>query len=206
MIRLLRPLLAPAVRKVLRGRFSPLELRRVLDDAFADYEERRAGLPKEKEASARMMVRFAALTASFYRTLVARQIPEAEARRLTADVTWLIYEKMATLPWAIARLTETTPYARLRRATQAFRRFPFGPPGYDMVDVPAPPDVVAFDVRRCPVAEYFQAEGLSPVCVDAWCNLDIPLATKWGARLERTGTLAQGAEQCDFRWRLERSP
>jgi ubiquinone biosynthesis protein len=74
------------------------------------------------------------------------------------------------------------------------------------VDVPGGEDVVAFDVRRCPVAEYFRAQGLSQVCVDAWCNLDLPLARKWGARLERTGTLAQGAERCDFRWHLESKP
>jgi ubiquinone biosynthesis protein len=75
-----------------------------------------------------------------------------------------------------------------------------------MVDVPAESNVVAFDVRRCPVAEYLSAQGLSELCVEAWCNLDVPLASKWGARLERTGTLAQGAERCDFRWHLEVVP
>lgn len=143
------------------------------------------------------------MDAGFYRTLLAQGVTDDDARRLTAGVTWLVYEKMAAVPWALARLTEKTPYDRLRRATQWFRRFPFRAPSYDMVDVPADADVVAFDVRRCPVAEYFQAQGLSHVCVDAWCNLDVPLAKKWGARLERTGTLAQGAERCDFRWRLE---
>jgi ubiquinone biosynthesis protein len=59
---------------------------------------------------------------------------------------------------------------------------------------------VAFDVRRCPVAEHFRAEGLSQLCVESWCNLDYAVAEKWGARLERTTTLAEGAERCDFRW------
>ena len=84
---------------------------------------------------------------------------------------------------------------RLERATRLFRRFPFRAPSYDIVDVPRGDDVVAFDVRRCPVAEYFQSQGLSQVCVDAWCNLDVPLARKWGARLERTGTLAQSGRR-----------
>jgi len=44
------------------------------------------------------------------------------------------------------------------------------------------------------------------LCVDAWCNLDVPLAEKWGSRLERSTTLAEGAERCDFRWRLNRKP
>jgi ubiquinone biosynthesis protein len=203
MMRLLRPLLTPATRRALRGRFSSPEIHGVLDDAFEDYEQQRPRLPREKSLGARLMVQFAALTASFYRALLARQLPDEEARRLTAELTWRVYDKMAAVPWALARATRTTPYDRLRRATDLFRHFPFRAPSYDMVDVDAAADVVAFDVRRCPVAEYFQAQGLSEVCVDAWCNLDVPLAKKWGARLERTGTLVQGAERCDFRWCVE---
>jgi ubiquinone biosynthesis protein len=203
MIRLLRPLLAPVVRRALRSRFSSPDIHGVLDDAFNDYEQQRLGLPKERELGARLMVHFAALTASFYRGLRARNVTDEDARRLTADMTWRVYEKMAAVPWLIARLTKASSYERLERATQVFRHFPFRAPSYEMVDVDAAADVVAFDVRRCPVAEYFQAQGLSQVCVDAWCNLDVPLAKKWGARLERTGTLAQGAERCDFRWHVE---
>jgi ubiquinone biosynthesis protein len=203
MIRLLRPLLAPAVRRALRSRFSSPDIHGVLDEAFDDYERQRSQLPKEKELGARLMVHFAALTAGFYRALFGRGVPDEEARRLTAEATWLVYDKMAAVPWVLARVAKRTPYDRLRLATELFRRFPFRAPSYDMVDVAAAANVVAFDVRRCPVAEYFEAQGLSQVCVDAWCSLDVPLAKKWGARLERTGTLAQGAERCDFRWRVE---
>lgn len=203
MIHVLRPLLAPAVRRGLRSRFSSPEIHGVLDEAFKNYEQQRPRLPKKKELGARLMVHFAALTAGFYRALLARRVPDEEARRLTAEVTWHVYDKMAAVPWALARATKRRPHDRLRRATELFRRFPFRAPSYDMVDVDAAADVVAFDVRRCPVAEYFQAQGLSQVCVDAWCNLDVPLAKKWGARLERAGTLAQGANHCDFRWRVE---
>ena len=204
MMRLLWPVLAPAARTALGSRFSREEVASILDDAFTDYAGQRRKLPRERQLGPRWMVRFAALTAGLYRALLRRRIVDAEARRLTADVTWRVYEKMAALPWVIARRTAKTPYDRLRLATSLFRRFPFRAPGYDMVDVPAEIDVVAFDVLRCPVAEYFRSEGLSELCVDAWCNLDIPLAKQWGARLERTGTLAQGAPRCDFRWRLER--
>jgi ubiquinone biosynthesis protein len=202
MMRLMRPFLAPAARRVLGDCFEPEEIRRVLGDAFDDYDRRRPALPEEQQTGPRWMVHLAALTAGLYRALLARGLAEAEARRRTAEVTWLVYEKMAAVPWALARLMEREPYGRLEKATDLLRRFPFRAPSYDMVDVPAERDVVAFDVRRCPVAEYLRAEGLSELCVEAWCNLDILLANKWGARLERTGTLAQGAERCDFRWRL----
>jgi ubiquinone biosynthesis protein len=202
MMRVLRRVLAPAVGKVLRSRFSRSEARIILDGAFRDYERQRACIPEERELGARLMVHFAALTVGFYRSLRARGMTDADARRLTAEVTWLVYEKMAGVPWLIARLSKGTPYERLERATRLFRSFPFRAPGYDMVDVPGGAGVVAFDVRRCPVAEYFRAQNLPQLCVDAWCNLDVPLARKWGGRLERTGTLAQGADRCDFRWRI----
>ncbi len=56
---------------------------------------------------------------------------------------------------------------------------------------------------KCPVAEYFQSKGVSEFCVATWCALDYPLAEMWDARLERTGSIAGGAEICDFRWILK---
>jgi ubiquinone biosynthesis protein len=206
MMHVLRPLLAPFARKVLRSRFSREDARAIFHDAFDDYARQRSQIPSQRAAGARLMVHFAALTAGLYRSLRARSVTDEDARRLTADVAWRVYEKMAAVPWLLARFTRTDPYRRLERATRVFRHFPFRAPSYDMVDVPGGEDVVAFDVRRCPVAEYFRAQGLSQVCVDAWCNLDLPLAKKWGARLERTGTLAQGADRCDFRWHVQRKP
>lgn len=203
MMRLLKPLLAPAARAALRVRYSPGEIASLLDDAFADYRRQLPSLPPERQAGARLMVHFAALTAGVYRELRVRDVSESDARRLTADMSWRVYEKMATVPWVVARGTRATPFGRLERATRVSRTFPFTAPSYEMVDVPADEGVVAFDVRRCPVAEYFHAQGLSELCVEAWCNLDIPLARRWGGRLERSGTLAQGAERCDFRWHVD---
>ena len=199
-MRLLRPIVAPATRHALEDRFAPAEIRSVLADAFDDYDRHRPALPREPQIGPRWMVHLAALTAGFHRALLGRELDAAEARRRTAEVTWLVYQKLARIPWALARAMKRTPYERLKRATDLFRRFPFRAPSYDMVDVPAERGVVAFDVRRCPVADYLRTQGLSELCVDAWCSLDVPLAREWGARLERTSTLARGADRCDFRW------
>lgn len=203
MMRLVRALLTRPARHALGDRFDAQEIRSILTDAFGDYERRRPTLPREKQTGPRWMVHLAALTAGLYRALLERGLAPGEARQRTARVTWLVYERMAAVPWVLARIMGRNPY-RLKRATDLFRRFPFRAPGYDMVDVPSERGVVAFDVRRCPVAEYLRAQGLSELCTDAWCSLDVPLAHKWGAHLERSGTLAQGAERCDFRWRLPR--
>lgn len=201
---LLELLLLPIVRPALAARFDRATIRALVRDAFADYEGQRPSLPREPSTGGRLMVELAALTIGLYRALKRRGVPAEEAERLTAAVTTRIYAKMAVLPTALSRLGSRSRRARLQRATDLFRRFPFSAPSYEMVDVAADADVVAFDVRRCPVAEYFAAQGLAELCVQSWCNLDFALARKWDARLERPLTIAGGADHCDFRWKVVR--
>jgi len=82
-----------------------------------------------------------------------------------------------------------------------FRSFPFGSPSYEWRDVSSPDGAVAFDCVKCPVAEFFASQNASELCVQTFCRLDFPLAETWGGQLERSGTIASGAERCDFRWR-----
>lgn len=203
MVRLTRPILSSVARATLGEDIAAATLTDVLDRTFEDYEARSQDLPDEALLGPRLMVHLAALTAAFYRALLGAGLPAAEARSQTGRVTAAIYEKMGEVPWALSRLSGEEPRARLKSATDLFRRFPFSAPGYEMVDVPSAEDVVAFDVRRCPVASYLRAEGLGELCVDTWCSLDFALAQQWGSRLERTETLAEGAERCDFRWHVE---
>jgi hypothetical protein len=71
-----------------------------------------------------------------------------------------------------------------------------------MRDVDEGLGVVGLDVRRCSMAEYFRTQGLVHLCVETFCALDFELARSWGARLERTTTLAGGGERCDFRFQV----
>jgi L-2-amino-thiazoline-4-carboxylic acid hydrolase len=189
-------------RKVLGDRYPPAEVRQILFEAMQRYRERRGDLPAEAGMGGRWMVRCAALTAELFRTLLAHGLTRKEAIERTSALTWLLYEKMALVPGFVSKVLGRGAVDRVKRATGAFRRFPFGPPAYVMVDVPAGEGVVAFDVQRCPVAELFKAQGLSDLCISSFCNLDFPLALKWGATLERRDTLAGGADRCDFRWRV----
>lgn len=94
-----------------------------------------------------------------------------------------------------------TPIHRVRSAMNAYMRFPYASPGYEMEYVSAEGECVAFDVRRCPAADFFRRQGLSDLCVAAFCNLDYLLAEGWSVTLERSQTLAEGASHCDFRFR-----
>ena len=62
-------------------------------------------------------------------------------------------------------------------------------------------NIFAFNVYRCPVAEYFASQGLSNLCVSTFCNLDYPLADVWDVILERPNVLAEGAKYCNFKFK-----
>ncbi len=57
-------------------------------------------------------------------------------------------------------------------------------------------------MTKCLVAEYFQQSDAQDLCVRVWCNQDFALAEMWGAKLERTTTLAEGCTRCDFRFMI----
>ena len=109
------------------------------------------------------------------------------------------------LALGLARLTpgKTTSLAfavtnRGDQQTGVSLSFPFNAPGYLIEPVPADAGT-AFDVVRCPVADYFRREGAVDLCSASWCNLDYALAEMTGEKLVRTKTLVRGDDRCDFR-------
>lgn len=198
---LLRPLLSWSLRRGLRQRFSWQEQQQIIPEIWRIDDELAQNLPDETALGARLMVRTAALTASVYRALCNVGMEEDKARELTARITWSIYDKLAMLSWRLTRLFTRHPLKRVKRVMDWFMRFPYTPPGYDMRYVDAGENIVAIDVHRCPAADYFGALELSELCVSSWCNLDYPLAERWGVVLVRSQTLAAGAPYCNFRFR-----
>ena len=199
--RAFRAVLEPRVARALEQDFTRDVVQAIISEAFADYAGRAPAL-RERSFGGAAMVHLAALTIGMYDAVLRRTESAASAREITSKATWAIYATLAWVPGTLAKIGKPAPPVQLRRATDAFRKFPFGPPAYQMEDIGAGPDVVAFDVRRCPVAEYFESEDLTELCVDAWCDLDFRLARAWGATLKRERTVAGGGGVCDFRWQV----
>jgi hypothetical protein len=197
------PLATATVRATLKG-YPSVDTRRILNETWNEYERLTPSIPKQENFGAAVILRGAALTIAFHKTLVAHGFEQTTARTLVSAAAWKVYRVMGRIPWLASRVVTADPHRRLLLATRMFRRFPFGPPSYRWKDVEGAPDVVAFDYLRCPVAEYFSAHNQPQLCVATFCNLDFPLAKEWGAELERTGSIAGGAERCDFRWRAGR--
>ena len=197
----LRLLLDSTARPLLSQRYGAAG-NAVLDRIWVRARERCATLSRQSSLGGAIMVRMAAVTAAAYETFIAEGATAEEATRAVYDIAWAVYLKMGTVAWALSAVAGRKNADRMRAATVAFRTFPFSAPSYEWKDVSSPAGVVAFDCRKCPVAEYFQTQQLSELCVRTWCALDFPLAENvWHAKLERSGSIAGGQSHCDFRWR-----
>lgn len=197
----LRGLLEPSVRKFLMTRMSRDEAGRTLEAVWRGYAESAPSVPKGEGFGPTQVLHLAAITIALHQALTDSGRGDEDATKIVVDVGWVVYRKMGAVAWMLSRAAGKDELDRMRAATQMFRRFPFSSPAYQWKEVAAEVNVVAFDCLRCPAAQYFLSRNRSALCVQTFCNLDFPLAKDWGAELERTGSIAGGAERCDFRWR-----
>jgi hypothetical protein len=184
------------------GRFTRHEVGRLLKSAWAKFDELAPDLPPEPTVGSRQNVLLACLTLAMLEALGDEGIDRPHAIELVGDTCWKIYAQWGQVPRLASRLISRDPAERMRRSVNMFLRFPFNRPGY-RYDYVAEPQGRAIDMLRCPVADYLGAHGASDLTVGTWCNLDYQLAHMWGGTLERHGTIAAGAEKCDFRFRTD---
>lgn len=192
---------AMAARSVLVHRYQRKEIEEILHEYWQKYLHLKHEIPTLPTLGGTLMVHLAAMSVAFYQELTSRGQKEEIATQMFYDIAWKVYVKMGKLSWWLTG--HGNRYQHLLKATQLFRKFPFNSPSYGWQDVENTSAIVSFNCVKCPVAEYFQSKGLSEFCVATWCALDYPLAEMWDARLERTGSIAGGAEICDFRWILK---
>lgn len=172
----------------------------LMKQAWSRYYDLEPSVAIQPTLGAVFSTHAAALILAMHETLLRHDVAAAESHRLIYDIGWSIYRQMAEPPLLIASAFTRDPRKRLQLATDLFRSFPFGSPSYQWRDVPSSDGAVAFDCVKCPVAEFFASQDASELCVQTFCRLDFPLAQTWGGKLIRTGTIASGAERCDFRW------
>jgi ubiquinone biosynthesis protein len=194
-------LLEPHAKAVLKTPLLGVSVDDLLSQAWERYYELEPSIAIEPSLGAVFTTQLAAATLALHKALLQHGISAAESHRLIYDIGWRIYVQMGEPPLLMASAFTRDPRKRLKLATDLFRAFPFGPPSYEWQDVPVADDTIAFDCTKCPVAEFFAHHQASELCVQTWCQLDFPLAEKWGGQLFRTGTIASGAALCDFRWK-----
>tara|TARA_R110002096_G_scaffold2933_3_gene14945 strand:- start:4465 stop:6540 length:2076 start_codon:yes stop_codon:yes gene_type:complete len=190
-------------RPILVATAHDLDVSEVLRATWARYDELETDLPVADTVGAMLTTHLAALTLAVHDSLVAQGMGVQDSYDVVYQIGWSIYERMSKIPLILAKTMTKNPHKQMRIATDMFRQFPFGSPGYGWRDVDIDPNVVGFDCTKCPVATFFKEQDAAQLCVKTWCALDYPLAQKWGGRLERCGTLAAGNDHCDFRWHTD---
>lgn len=199
-----RTLLEPHIRAVLKGGELDDRIDEILKALWVRYYELEPDVPIQPTLGAVFTTHAAAGVLALHEILVEHGLSDAQSYELIHRIGWRVYTHMGEPPLLIASAFTRDPWKRLKLATDMFRAFPFGAPSYQWRDMPASDGAVAFDCLKCPVAEFFAQHNASELCVQTFCQLDFPLAEKWGGQLQRTGTIASGAPRCDFRWRAGR--
>lgn len=195
-----RTLLEPHARAVLKEVRLDVAVSDLLQRVWDRYYELEPSIAIQPNIGAVFTTHLAGVALAMHETLLRHGIPAAETYRLIYDIGWRIYVQMGEPPLLVASAFTRDPGKRLKLATDLFRSFPFGAPGYEWRDIPSADGAIVFDCTKCPVAEFFGTHSASELCVQTFCKLDFPLAEKWGGQLRRSGTIASGAPICDFHW------
>lgn len=187
-----------------KGRFTKVEVDRLLDQSWHNFDEVVPDVSALPTFGSRMNVRLAALTLAMLGSLTGNGIERKYAIELIGDTCWNLYQYWGLVGCLLGRLTRRHPIKdrdarRISKDGDWAMSFPFNPPGYRARYV-ATQGGLGFNVIRCPVAEYFHKYGSEDLAVNTWCMLDYPLAEMIDLRLVRTQTLTKGDPQCDFRW------
>jgi len=178
----------------------------VMKQTWDRYYELESSVAVQPNLGAVFTTHAAVLILAMHETLLRHGVATAESHHLIHDIVWSVYRQMGEPPLLIASAFTRDPHKRLKLATDLFRSFPFGSPSYEWRDISSTDGAIAFDCLKCPVAEFFASHNASELCVQTFCQLDFPLAETWGGQLERKGTIASGAERCDFRWYPRKPP
>jgi hypothetical protein len=137
-----------------------------------------------------------------YRALRQCGIDKQDAIELSSDVLYAAYRQQLWLVRLLGRLLARSPLRQMELMQRMLLWYPLGR-GYEP-EVVQIDGVVAYDLHRCPVYDYFSGQGEEALEFfrASWCTFDAPLAEHLvdGGRYERPVTLSAGGPVCAMRW------
>ena len=149
-----------------------------------------------------MVMRQMEWNCALYRALTDHGMSHDKAGALVQAVGSAVYRTLADTWFRGSRLRGGDHAARVKWLFGIMTRYFFAPPFVHRHLPPEPGEVVAFDVTRCPLADYFMDQGVPELTPYAACRLDFAVARAYHVELHRTQTIADGSGYCDFRWKL----
>jgi len=186
-----------------KGRFTRRDAKRIFERAARDGLEQLERTPADRTFGASMMLRIGIWSLALYRAVRAEGVAADYATELCTDFLWAGYKRSVRLQRLLGRLASRVPEKQMSVIQTIFLRFPLASPGYDC-QVRRESGAFAYDVRRCPVNDYFATQDAEARAFfrNSWCTLDYPLAEHLvrGGKFERTRVLSDGDGVCDMRW------
>lgn len=162
--------------------------------ARAEYDDLagQAGWPSKGNGS--MLAMFALPPAAIYRVLLRRGWTQEDAVEALTRAGATLGRRWRTLLRLPVRLEP------MRRSIME-ERGSFRGPEWEVEYLEVSDQRVAYDVRRCYLLDASAALGAAPA-TKAFCAVDTGLRENLcpGWRFSRAGTLADGADRCDFRY------
>lgn len=167
-----------------------------------DWQSRLAPGRPRHSAMVNILMRQMEWNCALYRALKDHGLSHDEAGALVETVGLDVYRPLPAAWFQLSRLRSAKHDTRVKWLFGLMTRYFFAPPFIHRHLPPKPGEVVAFDVTLCPLADYFKDQGVPELTPYAACRLDLAAAHAYGVDLVRTQTIAEGAEHCDFRWKL----
>lgn len=138
------------------------------------------------------------LNIAFHDALCTADLTGEHVERLIDHTNWrLIRSSLGPLA-KMSKLRGRGPIQMTRSTNRLLWKRIFTNPF--MVTEVSTASIVAYDVKRCPMQEYYASQDRANVCRVAACNQDYRMADLWGVKLTRTQTLCNGGSVCDFRF------
>ena len=166
------------------------------------WQSRLAPSRPRHSASVNFMIRHMEWSCALYRALKDHGMGQDKAGALVETIAMDDYQPVPATWSTLSRLRSSQRATRIKWVLGLVTRYFFSSP-FVHRHLPAETGIaVAFDVTQCPLADYFRDQGVPELTPHAACNLDHCLARAFDVELVRTQTIADGAEYCDFRWKL----
>ncbi len=190
-----------AARRVIAEQLGGPVADRVIARADRSYPDIAGRIPPSGRG-ARHLLRMGSYAIALLDALVDSAVEPQAASGLISDAVFATIRPSRDALALVGRLRSRDHLRRALWTSGIARRFYYSTPDWVMEDVPVAGGF-GMDVTRCIVAEFFASMGMGELCQQVICDQDERDATYRGIVFKRTGTLAGGADRCDFRYHLE---
>ena len=162
------------------------------------YKKIRREIPGSYPFQTRFLLKLAARNVALYRVMKTRGADAEFINDLLGKINWTVSKNIGRPLYLLSRVAGADRKKRLLFIDTLLYRYLFVKPFRR--DILSRSPGLDFNITACPFAEFYKSQDAAGICRFAACGLDHDLAREWNVGFERTNTIADGGEWCDFRF------